>query len=40
MFEPSALEALVATPAAAQANAPRVWALLFLHAWSHVHGIS
>jgi asparagine synthase (glutamine-hydrolysing) len=39
-FDRSSLEALVATPAAAQANAPRVWALLFLHAWSHVHGVA
>ena len=39
-FDRRSLEELVATPAAAQANAPRVWALLFLHAWSDVHGVS
>ena len=34
-FERRSLEALVATPAIARSNAPRVWALLFLHAWVH-----
>ena len=39
MFRPSALGELVATPAAARANASRVWALLCLDAWSNVHGV-
>jgi asparagine synthase (glutamine-hydrolysing) len=36
LFEPAEMAALVATPALAQANAPRVWALLFLAAWADV----
>lgn len=38
LFDPEALAALVETPAAAQANAPRVWALMMLRAWSDVSG--
>jgi asparagine synthase (glutamine-hydrolysing) len=36
-FRPDRLEDLVASPDAARTNAPRVWALLFLDAWSEVH---
>lgn len=34
LFAAESLAELVATPAAAQTNAPRVWALLFLDAWA------
>jgi asparagine synthase (glutamine-hydrolysing) len=40
LFDPAAVRSLVATPAAAQANAPRVWSLLFLRAWSDVFSIA
>lgn len=38
LFKPAALEQLVSTEEAAFANAPRIWALLCLQAWSEVSG--
>jgi asparagine synthase (glutamine-hydrolysing) len=40
LFNPTAREALVASPAAAYANAPRIWSLLFLRAWAAGSGVT
>lgn len=40
LFDRDARQELVATPAAAYANAPRVWSLLFLREWAAAAGVS